>query len=115
MGYRVVDARSFEGRRKPLGAEVAPAVLRFNQFDSQPGQEGFQHDERASGQEEVYVALRGSGVLRVDGDEVGLEPGLYVLVGADSTRQVVAGDEGLSYLVFGAVTVPQEPAAGSFE
>jgi quercetin dioxygenase-like cupin family protein len=41
-------------------------------------------------------------VLRVDGEEVPLEPGRYVLVEPGSTRQVVAGPEGLSYLVVGA-------------
>jgi hypothetical protein len=40
--------------------------------------------------------------LRVDGDEVELRPGRYVHVSPDATRQVVAGDAGLSYLVIGA-------------
>lgn len=106
MAYRVVDAGAFEGRRKLIGREVEPRVLRFNQFDSQPGQEGHEHDELASGQEEVYVVLWGDGVLRVDGKEVRLEPGRYVLVTPVSRRQVVAGPEGLSYVVFGAVVEP---------
>jgi quercetin dioxygenase-like cupin family protein len=106
MAYRVVDARLFEGRRKLIGREVEPQVLRFNQFDSQPGQEGNEHDELASGQEEVYVVLRGDGVLRIDGKEVPLEPGRYVLVTPVSRRQVVAGPDGLSYVVFGAVAAP---------
>jgi hypothetical protein len=42
-------------------------------------------------------------VLRVGGDEVPLEPGRYVLVRPEATRQVVAGPEGLSYVVVGAV------------
>ena len=106
MAFRVVDARSFEGRRKLIGREVEPKVLRFNQFDSEPNQEGHEHDELASGQEEVYVVLRGDGVLRVDGDQVPLEVGRYVLVTPVSRRQVVAGSDGLSYVVFGAVVEP---------
>jgi quercetin dioxygenase-like cupin family protein len=74
----------------------------MNRFDSEPNQAGKEHDERESGQEEIYTALSGSGVLRVDGEEVPLEPGRYVLVEPGSTRQVVAGPEGLSYLVVGA-------------
>ena len=54
-------------------------------------------------QEELYFALRGSGVLRIDGDEVELEPGRYVLVEPEATRQVVAGPDGLWYAVVGAV------------
>ena len=102
MGYRIAEAGNHEARRKPVGSDIAPRVLRFNQFDSQPDQEGFEHDERESRQEEVYVVLRGRGVLRVDGDEVPLEAGRYVLVEPESTRQVVAGPHGLSYVVFGA-------------
>jgi hypothetical protein len=42
-------------------------------------------------------------VLRVDGDEVPLEPGRYLLVEPAAMRQVVAGEQGLSYAVVGAV------------
>jgi quercetin dioxygenase-like cupin family protein len=101
--YRIVDAASFEGRRKLVARELGARAVKLNQFDSQPGQAGFEHDERESGQEEVYIPLRGSGVLRVEGEEVPLEPGRYVLVEPGATRQVVAGPEGLSYAVVGAV------------
>jgi quercetin dioxygenase-like cupin family protein len=100
--YRIFEAAAVEGRRKPVARELAARAARLNQFDSVPGQEGFEHDERESGQEEVYVALRGDGVLRVDGAEVALVPGRYVLVEPEAARQVVAGPEGLSYLVVGA-------------
>jgi quercetin dioxygenase-like cupin family protein len=94
---------SFEGRRKPIARELAARAVNLNQFDSEPGQAGSEHDERESGQEEVYIALRGTGVLRVGTEEVPLEPGRYVLVEPEATRQVVAGPEGLSYAVVGAV------------
>jgi quercetin dioxygenase-like cupin family protein len=103
MTYRIVDVSSFEGRRKPIARGLAAEAVKLNQFDSEPGQAGFEHDERESGQEEVYIPLRGSGLLRVEGDEVPLEPGRYVLVEPEATRQVVAGPEGLSYAVVGAV------------
>ena len=102
-GYRLVDAEAFEGRRKPIARGLAARAVKLNQFDSQPGQEGFEHDERESGQEEVYLALRGSGVVRVEGEDVSFHPGRYVLVEPEARRQVVAGREGLSYAVVGAV------------
>ena len=101
--WRVVEAGDFEGRRKPIARGLGARGVKLNQFDSQPEQEGFEHDERESRQEEVYFALRGTGVLRVDGDEVALEPGRYVLVEPEARRQVVAGPDGLSYGVVGAV------------
>ena len=97
--YVVFDTAAVEGRRKPVAREVG---ARANQFDSEPGQSGLEHDERESGQEEIYIPLRGRGVLRVGGAEVPLEPGLYVLVPPEATRQVLAGPEGLSYAVVGA-------------
>ena len=103
-GYRILDVAGLEGRRKPVARELGARAVKLNQFDSQPGQAGSEHDERESGQEEVYVALRGSGFIRVDGEEVPLEPGRYVLVEPEATRQVVAGPEGLSYAVVGAVS-----------
>jgi hypothetical protein len=51
-------------------------------------------------------------LLKVDGDEVPLERRRYVLVARESTRQVVAGREGLSYVVFGAVVEPEEIEPG---
>jgi quercetin dioxygenase-like cupin family protein len=100
--HTVFDTAVMEGRRKLVARELGARAIRLNQFDSRPGQAGFEHDERESGQEEVYVPLRGSGVLRVEGEEVPLEPGRYVLVPPEATRQVVAGPEGLSYAVVGA-------------
>jgi quercetin dioxygenase-like cupin family protein len=101
--HRVFDTSAVEGRRKLVARELDARAVRLNQFDSQPHQEGKEHDERESGQEEIYFALRGSGVLRIDGEELPLEPGRYVLVEPEATRQVVAGPDGLSYAVVGAV------------
>ena len=104
MGYRVLDIATIEGRRKLVSAGLDARAIRMNQFDNEPDQAGKEHDERESGQEEIYTALRGSGVIVVDGEEIPLEPGRYVLVEPSSTRQVIAGAEGLSYLIVGAVT-----------
>src|SRR3954469_1937970 len=102
-GHRVLHVAALDGRRKLIARGLGAQALKLNQFDSQPGQEGFEHDERESGQEEVYTALRGAGFLRVEGEEGPLAPGRYVLVPPEARRQVVAGPEGLSYLVVGAV------------
>jgi quercetin dioxygenase-like cupin family protein len=104
MGYPVIDSSTIEGRRKLVASGLEAQAVRMNQFDNEPDQAGKEHDERVSGQEEIYTALRGSGVIVVDGEEIPLEPGRYVLVEPSSTRQVIAGSEGLSYLIVGAVT-----------
>jgi quercetin dioxygenase-like cupin family protein len=104
MSHTTLDVAVFGGeRRKTVARSLGAEAVKLNQFDNQPGQAGREHDESESGQEEIYTALQGSGVIRVDGEELPLRPGLYVLVSPDATRQVVAGDQGLGYLVVGAV------------
>jgi hypothetical protein len=103
MMFTVLDVASLEGRRKPIARAIGAAAVRLNRYDSGPGQAGFAHDERESGQEELYIPIEGNGVLRIGAEDVPLGPGRFVLVTPDETRQVIAGDGGLSYLVVGAV------------
>ncbi len=110
-GWRAVRASDLEGRRKLIAHELDARAIKLNRFDNQPGQAGKEHDERASGQEEIYVPVAGSGRIVVGGEEVPLEPGTFVLVEPDSTRQVIAGDEGLSCVIVGAVAEPQSSDA----
>jgi quercetin dioxygenase-like cupin family protein len=102
MSYTMIDVKDFEGRRKPVAQALEALAIKANQFDSPPGHPGFEHTELKSGQEELFVPLSGAGYLQIDGDKVDLEPGRYVLVQPSARRQVVAGPEGLSYLVIGA-------------
>ena len=102
MSYSVIDVRDFEGRRTPVAGALGALAIKANQFDSQPDQVGHEHDELKSGQEELFVPLRGTGYLQIDGETVDLEPGRYVLVQPSARRRVDAGPEGLSYLVIGA-------------
>jgi uncharacterized cupin superfamily protein len=104
--FTVLDVASLEGRRKPIGRAIGARAVKLNRFDSGPGQEGFTHDERESGQEEIYIPICGAGSLHIGKQEVALTPGRFVLVTADETRRVVAGDAGLSYIVVGAVSPP---------
>jgi quercetin dioxygenase-like cupin family protein len=107
VSYSRVNVHDLEGAG-PGGAmrfvrrELGVQAFGINWIELAPDAVGREHDERESGQEEVYVALRGEGVLRVAGEEVELRPGHYVLVAPEETRQVVAGPHGLSYLVVGA-------------
>ena len=102
MAYAVADASSFEGRRKQIRQALGVSAFGINQYDSPPGFEGRPHDELDSGQEEVYVALAGIGMIRIEDEELDFGPGRYVFVPPELTRQVVAGPEGLSYLVVGS-------------
>jgi mannose-6-phosphate isomerase-like protein (cupin superfamily) len=105
MPYRVVDASEiepFRGVFRKVRRELETDAFGINQVELPPGAEGREHDETASGHEEVYVVLAGSGHMVVDGEQVELVPGRFVLVAAKSTRLPVAGPDGLTFLAVGS-------------
>jgi hypothetical protein len=61
------------------------------------------HDHATEGQEEVFVVLRGSGTMDVEGESVVLDADTMVRVGPASRRKIVPGDDGLRVLVIGGV------------
>jgi quercetin dioxygenase-like cupin family protein len=114
VGYSVIDVADLEGEgpggmvrkvRRALGTRA----FGLNYFTLPPGVEGREHDHTGTGHEEVYIVLRGSGVMRVDGDVLDLRPGVFLRVDADSTRMPTAGPEGLEFVTVGA------PVSGGYE
>jgi mannose-6-phosphate isomerase-like protein (cupin superfamily) len=59
------------------------------------------HDHAESGQEEVFLPLKGSGHMEVDGDRVDLDTETMIRVDAHVKRKVFAGPEGLRMIVIG--------------
>lgn len=63
------------------------------------------HDESASGQEELYVCLAGSGAVVLDGDgaELPLDADRLAAVGPGVARTLRSGSDGLRVLIIGGV------------
>ncbi len=114
MGYDAADVGELPGEgpggtvRKARRA-VGARAFGFNYFVFPPEHTGHEHDHAADGEEEVYFVVRGSGVMRVDGEEVELRPGRVVRVDPESTRVPVSGPDGLEFLTVGA------PLDGTYE
>jgi uncharacterized cupin superfamily protein len=69
-----------------------------------------ERDFANTGQEEVYVPLRGRGTLIAGDERIELTPGMAVRVGPAQMRNVVTADEPLQYLAIGGVPGrPYEP------
>lgn len=106
MGYAVVDIDEIPfrwGTFKFVRHHLGASAFGFAQIEFPPGKVGAEHDESASGQEEVYLTLAGGGTLEIDGEAVEMKPGRYVLVPPEAKRRPTAGADGMSFLVIGGV------------
>ncbi|HEX2707614.1 MAG TPA: hypothetical protein VHM66_06350 [Solirubrobacterales bacterium] len=65
------------------------------------------------GQEEVYVALGGSGTLEADGTSYPIDPDHITRVGPEVKRKIVAGPDGLRLLAVGAVAGQPHDSGGT--
>jgi hypothetical protein len=114
MGYSMVTLDEIE-RAGPGGAvkfvrrQLGVEAFGINWFDLPPNVEGREHNEAESQQEEVNVCLRGSGVYRIEGEEVPVRAGSIFRFDPDTTRQPVSGPEGLTFIAVGARRGSYEP------
>jgi hypothetical protein len=60
-----------------------------------------EHDHAESGQEEVFVAIGGSGWIDIEGERVDLDGDTFVRVASDVRRKIFAGPDGLRVLAIG--------------
>lgn len=60
-----------------------------------------EHDHEKDGQEEVYLPLKGSGWIEIEGERVELDTDTFVRVGGNVKRKLHSGADGLQVLVIG--------------
>jgi hypothetical protein len=119
---RIDEIDAIEGMLDGIKMHRAAAGLGISAFgisivDLEPGADQYpEHDHSEDGiggqmfakrpeqlgQEEVYVALRGSGTLEADGERYQLDPEHIVRVGPTVKRKVTPGPNGLRLLALGA-------------
>jgi hypothetical protein len=114
MAYSVVNIDEIEpagpgGAVRFVRRELGVLAFGINWFDLPSGAEGREHDELESGQEEISIVVAGSGHWRVDGDDVAVRHGTIIRFDPESTRQPVAGPEGLTFVSVGARRGSYEP------
>ncbi len=72
------------------------------------------HDESESGQEELYVALAGSGWVVIGDERLPLDPDRAVRVSPQTSRVLASGSDGMRVLIVGATPgQPYEPPGWS--
>ena len=114
MGYSLVRVDEIEpagpgGVVRFLRRELGVAAFGINWFELPADAEGRKHDESKSGQEEVNVIVRGSGVYRIEDEEVPFTAGTVFRFDPETTPQPVAGPEGFTMVAIGARQGSYEP------
>jgi len=102
--YEIVDASEIEavnGVFRPLRPSLGVTAFGINQLELPSNAEGPDHDHGEDGQEEVYAIVRGGGMIRVEGQERDLHPGQFVFLAPGTSRQMVAGPDGLAWIGVG--------------
>ena len=79
-------------------------------MDLPPGHRAKSHDEADSGQQELYVALRGSGAVEIGDERLALDSDHLVCVDPGTARVLSSGPEGLRVLCVGGVPGAAYPA-----
>ena len=93
---------TFGGAFKLARAELGVEAFGFQVMDLPPNLEQFpEHDHSETGQEEVYVVMRGSGEIEIDGERHPMDPETITMVGPDTRRKIFTGEEPMRVLAIG--------------
>jgi mannose-6-phosphate isomerase-like protein (cupin superfamily) len=92
------------GSFKRAGAELGIQSFGLQIFDMPPGADQYpEHDHSQDGQEEVYVILRGSADIDIEGERLHVDPDSIVRVPAGTKRKLFPGPDGVRVLALGGV------------
>jgi hypothetical protein len=92
------------GAFKRARAELGVTSFGMQVIDLPPNFDGYpEHDHSEDGQEEVYMALSGSGEIEIEGERFPLDPDHMVRVAPGTKRKVWPGSEGMRTVIVGGV------------
>jgi uncharacterized cupin superfamily protein len=93
----------WDGFAKLVRAGLDITAFGANIMDLPPDYSTAAHDEADSGQQELYVALRGSGSVDVEDARLTLDADHLVRVDAGTARVLTSGPAGLRVLCIGGI------------
>jgi mannose-6-phosphate isomerase-like protein (cupin superfamily) len=95
-----VYAGAFKRARAELGVEAFGMQV----MDLPPNLDQFpEHDHSSDGQEEVYLVLRGSAEIDVEGERIPLDTETMIRVPSGVSRKIYTGEEPARILAIGGV------------
>jgi hypothetical protein len=94
----------FLGAFKRARAELGVESFGLQVIDLPPNYENYpEHDHAGDGQEEVFMAMRGSGEIEIAGERFPLDPDHMARVASGTMRKVWPGPDGLRIVIVGGV------------
>ena len=97
-GPHAIAGIRFRQARQQLGV----TAWGMNVLELDPHCDGYpEHDHKEDGQEEVYVVLRGSLLIVIEGQEVLLPCGSFIRVAPEQKRKLVTRESGAAVLALG--------------
>lgn len=92
----------FHGGFRRVRAGLGVTSFGIGVIDLPPSFGGYpEHDQSHDSQEEVYTLLEGAATLQVGGEEITMEPGVWVRVGPEEKRKFVTADSHARILAMG--------------
>ena len=90
------------GAFKRARAEMGISSFGMQVMDIPAGADQYpEHDHSEDGQEEVYLALRGSGEIEIEGERFPLDTETMIRVSPGTKRKIWPGDDGVRVLALG--------------
>jgi mannose-6-phosphate isomerase-like protein (cupin superfamily) len=87
---------------RTAGRELGVTAWGMNVLEIDAGCTAYpEHEHVKDGQEEVYVVLRGGGMLDTGDEKTDLTAGTLVRVGPSQKRKILPGPEGIAILAIG--------------
>ena len=93
----------WEGFAKLVRARLDITAFGANIMELPPDYSTTSHDEVETGQQELYVALRGSGSVDIEDARLPLDGDHLVRVDAGTARALTSGPDGLRVLCIGGI------------
>jgi mannose-6-phosphate isomerase-like protein (cupin superfamily) len=93
----------WDGFAKLVRAGLDITAFGANIMDLPPDYSTTSHDETETGQQELYVALRGSGSVDIEDTRLPLDANHLVRVDAGTPRVLTSGPDGLRVLCIGGI------------
>jgi len=105
----------YGGLFRKARAELGVQSFGLAVVELEPNAENHPEHDHPGAQEEVFVVLRGTGEMIVDGERIPLDPDTVVRVGPDAKRKINPGPDGMRLVAIGGTPGKAYEAPGYTE